>query len=335
MLVSICIPAYNTEKYIDANLSSIFNQTYQDFEVIIVDDGSSDNTAKKIKLWADKYPDKIFPFFSPKNQRIGATRNIALRHAHGEYIFHCDSDDYLKPDFLEALVSEAKRSGYPDIVIGGFTKIDQDGNVLYERKYSMKEEALQQSFTMWAKLYKRSFLFENNIWSPVDVVLEDVLFQARVMSRSPTVAVTNNCGYFYVTNLTSSSNTKLKGFQFESLETGFSYLREGYQDLNTAEEKRRMLYYIMLYVTWHLLKAGAGAGAKVVRDEYRQAKKFLDTYFPEYRHINYVSLTRPKGSRRIVRWAVLGTAILTKLSIGDPFFSLYGFLNLSKFWPNL
>lgn len=335
ILVSICIPEYNAKDYIDANLNSILSQTYQNIEVVLVDDASSDNTKEKMQYYMKKYPDKVFGYFSDVNGGIGVTKNKALEKANGDYIFFCDCDDILKSNCIEIMVEQAKKDHYPDIIVDGFTRVDQDGNLLYERRYKTVNEAIQQSIPLFAKLYKRSFLKENNILSPEKVILEDVLYQARVLPNHPSVSIVDNCGYIWVKNLTSASHTKLNGFSHGALEAGMDYLITGKKQLKTDEQYKCMLYYIMQFVTWHLLKSGSGAGAKNTCQESIKAKQYLEKYFPEYKKINYVSLTQPIGSRKVVRWAILAVSITMKLSLEKIVFSIYGKLNLSKFWPKL
>lgn len=98
-MISIIIPVYNVEKYIDKCLQSIFNQTFKDYEVIIVNDGSTDNVEAKINPYVKKY--KNIKYIRQKNQGVAAARNKGLANASGEYILFVDSDDFLKEDLLE------------------------------------------------------------------------------------------------------------------------------------------------------------------------------------------------------------------------------------------
>lgn len=335
MLVSICVPEYNADQYLDKNLSSLLSQTYPDIEIILVDDASKDGTAAKMRWYHEQFPDKIRCYFAAENQGIGATKNSALAHAHGDYVFFCDCDDLLKPNCIEALAAEAERAGFPDMVIDGFTRADMRGNVLYERKYTNVDQAFQQSVPLFAKLIKRSFLEANRIKSPVGVILEDVLYQARTAPLQPSVAKIDNCGYIWVKNITSASHTKLTGFRPNTLELGFSYLFEGYNMLQTEGQKTRMLYYVMQFVCWHLMRSGSGAGGKQTWAECRRARKLLDRFFPKYKYIRYVSFTRPLGTRQVVRWTVCGMAVLMKLHLAELFCLIYGMIDLSRFWPEL
>lgn len=332
--VSICIPEYNAEKYIDRNLNSILCQTYSNIEIVLYDDASTDNTRQIMLQYAKKYPDKIRIFYSDTNRGIGAAKNAALAQATGEYVFFCDCDDYLKPNCIECLVSKVEASSYPDLVIDGFTRVTPEGNMLYERKYKDEKEALLQSIPLFAKLIRRKFLTDNQIWSPEGVILEDVLYQAQIVPRNPSVEKVDNCGYYWVKNLTSASHTRLTGFKQNALENGLDYLLSIKNTLPLSQRKH-LTCFVMQFISWHLLKSGCKVGKTQMMQEYRKAKSFLDQNFPEYKKINYVSVTQPKGMRSVVRCTIWSFAFLMKTHMIAPFLCLYASVDMSKLWPKL
>lgn len=335
MLVSILIPEYNAEKYIDKNLKSIINQTYKNIEIILYDDASKDHTRERMKEYSEQYPEIIFSYWSDINGGIGHAKNQALSHAKGEYVFFCDCDDYMKPNTIEEMVKSAVDNNYPDIVVDGFTRVDADGNKLYERKYSNVQEALQQSIPLFAKLFKRSFLIEHHVKSPKGVILEDVLYLCATLPNNPRASYINNCGYHWVKNLTSASNTKLSVFKEGILENSFKYIKEVKENCSDDKTKQQLQYYAVQFLCWHLLKTGTNIEWKMMKEEYTKGFKYLEELFPEYRKLNYVSPFKPKGVRLVVRLVVFGVVLMRKLRIEKLFFYLYSRLNLSRFWPNL
>lgn len=114
--VSIIVPVYNTEKYLPECLESILKQTLADFELIIVDDGSSDGSGALVKEFARK-DNRIKTFFR-QNQGVAAARNFGLTHAEGEYVYFCDSDDTISPDFLETSYDCAVQNNSDLVVLG-------------------------------------------------------------------------------------------------------------------------------------------------------------------------------------------------------------------------
>ncbi|MHC4535460.1 MAG: glycosyltransferase family 2 protein [Planctomycetota bacterium] len=122
--VSICIPTYNRKDFLKETLDSVFAQTYQDFEVVIVDDGSTDGTEQMIK-------DAGYPlrYYWQENKGEVVTRNKLIELAQGRYISFIDSDDILMPDAIERMIVFANRESEDVIVYGSYLRIDQYGNI--------------------------------------------------------------------------------------------------------------------------------------------------------------------------------------------------------------
>ena len=127
--VSVCIPTYNREKLLKETLDSVFSQTYKDFEVVIVDDGSTDGT--KQMLEENSYNVR---YFWQKNSGDAAARNKLIELAHGRYISFLDSDDLLFSDSLERMVAAMPAESEETIVYGPYTAIDEVGKLLYRKK---------------------------------------------------------------------------------------------------------------------------------------------------------------------------------------------------------
>lgn len=121
---SILIPVYNVEKYIIECLDSIRGQTFSDFEVILIDDGSSDRSGKICDDYAKK--DSRFRVYHQKNQGVAVARENALRKAEGEYIFWCDADDYVSCDWLEMVLTTFERQNV-DIVVFSYQEFESSG----------------------------------------------------------------------------------------------------------------------------------------------------------------------------------------------------------------
>lgn len=125
MLFSILIPVYNVEKYLVECLNSVINQTEQDYEIVLIDDGSTDSSGEICDSFAEQYPDKITVKHN-KNQGLIATRVELIKAARGNYLVHIDSDDTLRLDTL-MLLRKAIEQYQPDMIIYGLRRIDLDG----------------------------------------------------------------------------------------------------------------------------------------------------------------------------------------------------------------
>lgn len=165
MKVSLIIPVYNVEKFLEKCLDSVEKQTYKDLEVIIVNDGSTDGSLKIIEDYVGR--NAHFCCYSIENRGLGGARNYGLGKANGEYIFFLDSDDYVSPDCIEKLADKVEKDK-SDISICNNYDVREDGEIIlaYKNKYKNnpttvyeERELLFNRVSAWGKLYKRE-LFE-------------------------------------------------------------------------------------------------------------------------------------------------------------------------------
>ena len=164
-LISIIVPIYNVEKYLRQCLDSIQDQSYQNFECLLINDGSPDNSADICKEYVSKDP--RFRYIEKENGGVSSARNLGLEHSKGEYITFIDSDDWVDLDYLEVLHSKIKEYN-TDFVISSYKKFDWDQDY-YERIWTSQEllsqlpnlENYDGSYTVsWGKLFKRSIFDE-------------------------------------------------------------------------------------------------------------------------------------------------------------------------------
>ena len=206
--VSIIMPAYNAAAYIEKSVQSVLAQTMPDFELIIVNDGSKDNTAELIQALAEK--DGRIRALSIENRGPALARNYALEQLNGEtgYVCFIDSDDILLPDALEYALSGAKSGA--DIVIHGFTIVNADGS---ERNYSEPEAVLELAGIggdfarlyranllnqVWGKLYKAELIVKNKVRFQDYRWGEDRLFVFDCLEHAARLAVLPECKYRYI-----------------------------------------------------------------------------------------------------------------------------------------
>ena len=158
--VTAVIPVYNAEKYLDECIKSIVNQTYQNLEIIIVDDGSKDSSPKICDMW--KEHDNRIKVIHKKNEGAGRSRNYGIKIATGQYIFFVDSDDYIKPTLVEDCVDAISKvnTNNATIVIYGVQNVDEYGTIINEKipksdKYIFTNKEIKEEFLP-------EFLFPNN-----------------------------------------------------------------------------------------------------------------------------------------------------------------------------
>ncbi len=204
MKISIIVAAYNIEKYIRRCLLSISEQSMKDIEIIVVNDGSTDNTLNIIEEIIKK--DRRIKLISQKNCGSIEARKTGLKYATGEYILFVDGDDWLEKDCLEKLYKEAKKDSY-DIVMYNAFWVNKDKKKLmstFDNKINRESDLLSYLFlgkimpAIWAKLIKRSFICENNIQFPKDIsYAEDLATVASLLINKPKVSFIEDSLYNY------------------------------------------------------------------------------------------------------------------------------------------
>lgn len=197
-MFSIIVPVYNVEKYLDKCLASILEQTFKDFECIIIDDGSPDNS----NIIIDKYVklDQRFKVIHQKNMGLSAARNTGLDIAKGDYIVFVDSDDYIADDYLEKFALKIADTD-ADMVICGLIEVykDYEKNKVFavESTEVIKQNILADVWPSypWNKCYKK-YLFKN-IRFPVGKIFEDLLTIPELCLGAKTIVCIPDALYYY------------------------------------------------------------------------------------------------------------------------------------------
>ena len=200
--VSMIVPCYNAENFIQRGISSIIHQTCPDWELILVDDGFTDSTAAICQRATAE--DERVHFVRQKNQGVSAARNRGLDMAKGQYVMFMDSDDYVNPDILAFTLKEAAKYD-ADIVMVGHNRVEKDGNIHSDSSHwsdtensdKIKEDILFNRLPnfVWGKLYKKSLW--DDIRLPVGQVMEDLYIMPEVFYRAGQVILRKEPYYYY------------------------------------------------------------------------------------------------------------------------------------------
>lgn len=223
-MISVLVPVYNSSKYLAKCLRSILNQTYRDFELVIVNDGSKDNSGEIIESFASK-DKRVVSLYKENQKSISKTRNFLLDHIKGDYFIFIDSDDIVDKRFLEYLFKEMVRSG-SDIVACGF-KINK--RKLINRKIKLlstldNKKALQEMmfggkfYAVWNKLIKTDLLKDNRFNESLNYG-EDLLFFFDLLKNDITFTFIKNKLYYYRIRPGSLSTSKFGDSKKMFLET--------------------------------------------------------------------------------------------------------------------
>ncbi len=208
--ISIIIPVYNVEKYIRRCLDSVLNQTYSNYEVLIVDDGSTDSSADIAREY--EVIDSRFNVLNKENGGQGSARNYALDNISGNYISFIDSDDWVHPEFLERLITSIKEE-HADVAMCNVQRVWDKGaiskkvvgNCTSQVVEDIEEFLKTASFVVWNKLYKRE-LFQD-IRFPEKMMYEDFACVPTVLIKAKRISIISDALYNYFWRPGSTTNS--------------------------------------------------------------------------------------------------------------------------------
>lgn len=244
--LSIIVPVYNTEKYIEKCLNSLVNQTLEDVEIILVNDGSTDGAKEIINNFCKIFPNKIL-CFDKENGGLSDARNFGIQKASGEYIGFVDSDDYIEENMYEEMYNMAKQEN-SDIVECDFSwdfpnKTKKDiGNA-----YNTTEDFFTFGRVMACnKIYRKEIITANNIDFPYGLLYEDVEFFYKLIPYIKKTSHINKVFYHYVqrNNSIINSNDKKTNDIFIILKNIVTY----YKEKNIYDEYKPFIEYLHIRI---------------------------------------------------------------------------------------
>lgn len=259
MRFSVIVPVYNSEKYLNKCFESIINQTNQDFELLIINDGSPDNSQEIITKYQNKYPLKI-KSFTKENGGLSDARNYGVAKARGEYIVFVDSDDFINTRLLEHLELCIKHD-FPDVVGYNFVDMDQNykqtnittkphkSNISGEEAISELVLSKQYFEPAWGFAYNLDYWKSNKFEYIKGLLHEDFALTPLVIVKANKVSFIDFDGYYYIK--TSNSITRNLSIEKEQklakdLLKGFDFLNAEVQKINFNNEyaKKLLMSYL-------------------------------------------------------------------------------------------
>ena len=282
-LVSIIIPLYNVEKYIAKCLESVSAQSYSNYEVIIVDDGSTDSSASIAKEYVER--DSRFNIITQKNTGVSTARNTGLERASGDYVVFIDADDFIAPDYLDYMLGLCCQSG-SDFCLSknAFTQTGEKQIEKDEIAILSPEQAVALLLSprvivgCWNKIYRRSFLVLNAISFSTNLFYgEGLSFITRVADRSNSVCVGLRKVYYYRRNNEASATTR---FSIEKLRNGDHALEMIKQEITSQSEEIDEMFMLhkALYSLGAVTKLINSHNVQNFNNEYTNWKRELKAY---------------------------------------------------------
>lgn len=239
MKVSIIIPVYNCEKFLDKCVDSILKQSYQHWELILIDDGSDDNSLKICKSYQEA--DSRIKVFSQFNSGPSIARNKGLEIATGTHCLFIDADDWLEYDALAVLNNQVVQSdpqfiffGYRHDFIENEIVLNSNIHCLKRKRYGSNADFLDDFLyyaqngavnPVWNKLYKKSFIEEIQTMFPTDIrYTEDLVFNLKVYQNANNITVIDDLLYHYVCHSKESLSTKFDENRINELKFVYNYI---------------------------------------------------------------------------------------------------------------
>ena len=311
--VSIVVPIYNVENYLDKCINSIVNQTYSDLEIILVDDGSKDGSPVICDDWKEK--DSRVIVIHKENGGLSSARNAGLDVATGEYIMFEDSDDWLEIDIVEKCVERIEKDD-SDMVIFGYKKVDEEGKELgsftfgndtYSREElseQLHQRILEMSFGYaWNKLYRLSVIKESGVKNDGSIIdREDLYFNLCLFKSLEKISFLNRVGYYYLqrgSSLLHNANlARLKGVNVFSEKMNVV--------LSDYETKKELFNMILLHYLADCIIKNILHNVELNRNKKMQLIKntidkcpyisevYYDTNNPRYLNIMYKAIEKEK-----------------------------------------
>ena len=286
--VSVIVPFYNVENYIRKCLTSLINQTLQEIEILIVNDGSKDGSKEIVNEFIQKHPDKM-KYFEKENGGLSDARNYAIPYATGEYIAFLDSDDYIEPTMYEKMYKKAVEEK-ADMVECDFVWEYPEKSIIsstdtYEGK---KQMLLNARVVAWNKLIKRQLLQETKVIFPKGYRYEDVEFFYQLLPFIEKVAFVKEPFIHYVQREDSISNTQNER-TIELLDV-LDHVITYYKERDLYEEYQEELEYIYARYIFcsSLFRMVMISDKKVKKDILKRAWNRLQIQFPNWKKNRYL-----------------------------------------------
>lgn len=303
--ISIIIPAYNAEKYIDKCIESIINQTKKELEIIIINDGSTDNTEKIIK----KYSDKRINYYKNKNQGIGKTRNFGIKKSTGKYLMFIDSDDYIEKDTCELLFNKAEGDNL-DLVICDFYR-EFENKLVEEKIINFKNTNLKDkpellykiNLSPWNKLYKSEMIKDNNIYFNEEFKYEDTPFVFMSLDKAKSIGKVNKYLNHYIIH--DNSETTVRDEKCFDIFEIINIVRDYFKDKEYSHESINK--WTVWIITNFTIQQRVQKDKNVAMDFIDHAFDYLKINVPDYKDNKYYE------TRSFLKRSIEKNKFLTKI----------------------
>lgn len=314
MKLSIIVPVYNmaADGKLDFCMQSLINQTLEDYEIIAVDDKSTDSSLSVLRAWGEKFPEKIKVIASPENRRQGGAKNLGLAAAAGVWIGFMDSDDWAAPDMYEKLLNKAEQTG-ADIVGCDYTLVQEKTmeQGKYSRNNSMEQTGVWDSEkhkkmilepgSMVIKIYHRDIFMKNNIRFPEHIFYEDNAIGAITMLCAKRFEKVEEALYYYYQHPGSTVHTISEERCHDRMQASEIYMEEC-RERGFYEKYKEEIDYKFFELFYKNTLFSYMQGCKKRKLSFvRKIKRGLLAYVPDFTGNQYYLQYTDTESKKLIR----------------------------------
>ncbi len=290
MKVSVIVPMYNVRDYVGQCLASLAAQTLADMEVILVNDGSTDDTPEIAASFCERYPDR-FRLVNKANGGLSDARNYGMRFAKGEYIAFLDSDDFVEPELYEklaGLMDEGCDVAVTDIeywyedparrfIMKGLSSREAD---------TVQRKAMLSPMFAWNKMYRRSWFGEGGFRYPLNTWYEDIPVTTLVFARAEKIGWLEECLIHYRQRegsiMSSAASPRIREiFGIMAMVRG-EFEQAGLQDAYRDELEYLHIEHLRLYGMFRFIRS------PYTKELYAESERVMRAYYPEWRKNRYI-----------------------------------------------
>lgn len=287
--VSIVVPIYNAENYLERCLGSLVTQTFQEIEILCVNDGSTDRSQAIIDEFAQDYPDLVVSL-SKENGGVADARNYGLKYARAEYITFMDNDDWVDADWIEKLYATTREMS-ADLVIGDITIAgDNNKTKVIQAGYTSKKNLLLQRHEVWNKLFKTSLFRDNDISFPVGIWCDDLATTPKLIATAQKIAHVNGPCYYYCQRINAQSRN-LTGDRLNDHITAVENLYEYFDRENLLPDYKDELEFIFIreLIVYYLFAYAHTKNLKSMLEKLNDLEKLVRNKFPDFKQNEYLN----------------------------------------------
>ncbi len=261
--ITVIVPVYNVENYLEEAINSVISQTYKNLEILIIDDGSTDNSSQICDKYAKK--DIRIKVFHQTNKGLSGARNTGLKNATGKYIMFLDSDDKFEPQACETMYKFIERTK-ADYAIGNYINIDEDGskweNPIFKKdtykEFTLSIKDYEKSFyimnsAVWNKIFRKSFLDSLNITFVERLPAEDAIFTTTCFIKSKKVCYIPEIIYQYRQRYSNSISNSCSKKYFDGINKAYNIIYQNFKDNNEIGFYRYFYAKSMNYILYKFI----------------------------------------------------------------------------------